>query len=457
VSFFHPRSLPGAAWPSIPYPNVSLIWAAYHELDRTQWLKPEELEHAQLRQVRALLKHCTENVPYYADLLRDVGPVETIEDFRRIPRLTRELYQQNFATIQATALPDGMTATGSPSFTSGTNGVPIPVLKSNRNELWWMALCLRDLEWCGMDPRKRVAGIRLLAMKPEDLPAALEGISAPSWFFDPALAESGPTFGMDLRQDPRKQLAWLRAVRPSYLISLPSNLEVLAGLVEESGSKLRALETIQAIGEPLPDELRLRIEAAFGVPVKNLYSTMEAGFMASQCPEGHGLHVHSENILAEVLDEHNLPCAPGETGRLVFTTLHNFVAPFIRYEVLDDVTLAPGPCPCGRGLPLWSRVDGRQHPMLVLPSGARRSSIGLTLGLRQIGGVLQFQFVQRAVEYVVVRVVPSSAWTSEHAARMKACVQAEFESPIRVDVEVLPFLPRPASGKLKLASVEVMS
>ena len=98
------------------------------------------------------------------------------------------------------------------------------------------------------------------------------------------------------------------------------------------------------------------------MPVKNLYSTTEAGYIASPCPSGTGLHVHSENVIAEVLDERDRPCAPGQTGRLVFTTLHNFLAPFIRYDILDEVTLASEPCPCGRGLPLWTRVEGRRHP-----------------------------------------------------------------------------------------------
>ena len=34
----------------------------------------------------------------------------------------------------------------------------------------------------------------------------------------------------------------------------------------------------------------------------------------SPCPAGHGLHVHAENILTEVLDADGNPCPPGQTG-----------------------------------------------------------------------------------------------------------------------------------------------
>jgi phenylacetate-CoA ligase len=165
--------------------------------------------------------------------------------------------------------------------------------------------------------------------------------------------------------------------------------------------------------------------------------------------------VHSENVLCEVLDAKNNPCRPGQTGRLIITSLHNFVAPFIRYEIQDDVTLAPGPCPCGRGLPLWTQVEGRRYPPLRLAGDRRKSSIGIVVGLRQVGGVHQFQMIQRAIDHAIVRVVPDRTWTLSHADRMIEVVHHEFESRIRVDVEEKLFLERPRGGKLKIIEVEV--
>jgi phenylacetate-CoA ligase len=297
--------------------------------------------------------------------------------------------------------------------------------------------------------------MRLVAMSREDLPRALEGQTIHWNTSLELLLETGPAYVMDIRQDPRVQLQWLRRVRPNYLLSLPSNLEILAGLVEESGDRLPDLRSIQTFGEPLWESSRQRIEAGFGVPTKNVYSTTEAGYIASPCPLGHGLHVHSENVIVEVLDAENQPCRPGETGRLVFTTLHNFLTPFLRYDILDDVTLASGPCPCGRGLPLWIHVEGRRHSMLYLPDGRRKSSMGITLGVRKVGGLRQFQIIQRAPDHVVVRVVPDAAWTTERVDRIRGVVVEEFESPILVDVEERPFLERSPGGKLRVVVVEM--
>jgi len=455
---FQLRSLPGTAWPAVPPPETSQLWAAYLELNRTQWLSPAELEERQLQQLRVLLLHCFHEVAYYRRILTEIGypkrPIKSLEDFRRLPLLTRELYQANSRDLQAKSLPAGTTATGE-GYTSGTNGVPIKVLKTNRVALWWNAFYLRDLEWCDIDPRGRLAAIRLVAMSRDSLPLALEGQTAhwnPS--LDPVI-DTGSAFVMDIRQDPRLQLQWLRRIRPNCLLSLPSNLEILAGLLRDNGDRLPDLQVIQSFGEPLWEISRQQIEAGFGVPIKNVYSTTEAGYIASPCPLGHGLHVHSENLIAEVLDSNNQPCRPGETGRLVFTTLHNFLAPFLRYDILDDVTLAPGPCPCGRGLPLWTHVEGRRHSMLYLPDGRRKSSMGITLGVRKVGGSRQFQIIQRTPGHVVVRVAPDATWTTDHADRIRGIVVEEFETPILVDVEEQRFLERSPGGKLRVVVIEM--
>jgi phenylacetate-CoA ligase len=451
MGFFHLHS------PSV---LSNAVWTAYQELERTQWLSADELQRWQFKQLGVLLDHCFKRVPYYQRILADAGfpgrPIQTMDDLRRLPLLTRQLYQTNFADIQASALPAGMELTGKAVFSSGTNGVPLKVLKTSHDTLCWAAFYLRDLEWSGFDPRSRLAAIRLMAMSRDDLPAALAGKSAPFWCnFCPSLFENGPSFGMDVRQDPRRQLQWLREINPDYLLSMPTNLDFLAGLVQESNEKLPKLRAIQAFGELLTPEAKERIETSFGVPVKNLYSCNEGGYMASPCPSGTGLHVHAENVLIEVLDSQDRPCAPGQTGRLVFTSLHNFINPFIRYDIVDDVTLAENPCPCGRALPLLTRIDGRRHPMLHLANARRKSSIGITLGLRQVGGVHQFQIVQRAPDHVLLRVVPDQTWDENHAAAMRQVVQNEFESAIRVDVEQMHVIPRPAGGKLKIVLIEM--
>jgi phenylacetate-CoA ligase len=91
------------------------------------------------------------------------------------------------------------------------------------------------------------------------------------------------------------------------------------------------------------------------------------------------------------------------------TTLHNFATPLLRYE-LGDYAEVGGACPCGRGLPVLTRVFGRQRNMLTLPDGGQRwptfgDSTEFVAALSTLPSIEQFQVIQRSTEKLEVRLV----------------------------------------------------
>ena len=454
-------SIPGDAWPGVPRPEVAQLWAVFQELERTQWLPAAELIEGQLTQLRALLTHCVQHVPFYSESLRhaNVTPAEvrSLEDVRRLPRLSRRTVQEQLQRLLASALPTGSKAT-TVMRTSGTSGMPIEIRQTNVVNLWWFAFHLRDFLWCGVDPRGTFAALRGLGLQGAAHQAAMEGREHATWNSQFAgLFETGPGHSMDVHQEPSRQLQWLLRVQPDYLVSYPPNLEHLAGLLLESGQRLTNLRTILTVGETLTEEARASIEAGFGVPVKTTYTCVEAGYLASPCPKGHGLHVHGENVIVEVLDDADQPCKPGETGRVVLTTLQNFLMPLIRYEILDAATVGPERCPCGRGLPLLTRVEGKQRPQFRLADGRRKDSGFLVRQLRKLGGYHQHQIVQEALDRLIVRVIPSRAWTPANTTAIRQWVQEYFEAVIEVDVRVVDRLEMTRAGKVRDVVVNVDS
>jgi phenylacetate-CoA ligase len=451
-SGFHLRTLPGYDWPPLADSAISQVWVAYLLLQRTQWLARAELEERQLEQVRTLLAHCVTDVPYYREVLPAAGiipgAIRSMEDFRRIPLLPRRTYQERLTDFTAKRLPAG-TVAAKPRNTSGSSGSPTTVSQTNVVNLWWCAFYLRDLEWSHVDPTGTLAVIRSTGTKGAVLDKQLQGVAHACWLMElDRLMASGPAHSMDIQQDHRIQLQWLRRIAPDYLLCYPTNLETLAHLVRQDGP-LPGLRAIRAISETLTEETRTALESAFGVPVKNTYSCAEAGYLASPCPDGHGLHVHAENVVLEVLDAAGRPCQPGQTGRVYVTHLHNSLGPLLRYELGDEATLGPNPCPCGRGLPLLARVQGKTYPMFHLPDGRRKSATTVAFFVRKLGGHWQHQVIQKAEDHVVVRLAVDAAWTQNHAAELTQKLQAFFESPIRVDVEIHDRLPLPAHGKFQ--------
>jgi phenylacetate-CoA ligase len=176
------------------------------------------------------------------------------------------------------------------------------------------------------------------------------------------LVETGPCLRLDVDGDTNAQLEWLERHDPAYLLTYPSLAAELATLSLERGVKLPGLREVRSLGESLEIGVRHLCKQAWNVPLTDIYSSEEVGYVALQCPDHEHYHVQAENVLVEVLNEKGKPCAPGETGRVVVTDLHNFAMPVIRYDIGDYAEVGE-PCPCGRGLPVLRRLVGRASRM----------------------------------------------------------------------------------------------
>jgi phenylacetate-CoA ligase len=186
----------------------------------------------------------------------------------------------------------------------------------------------------------------------------------------------------------------------------------------------------------------------FGVAIVDLYSANELGNVALQCPKSGNYHVQSESVLVEVLDDRGAPCRPGEIGRVVVTSLHNYATPLVRY-VIGDYAEVGAPCPCGRGLPTLKRVVGRVRNMLCLPSGEKRWPLVGFAEFRDIAPIRQYQFEQKSLEEIEARFVADRPLTPAEEAKLTALIQASLDHPFQISFNYPPELrPRP-NGKFE--------
>ncbi len=118
-------------------------------------------------------------------------------------------------------------------------------------------------------------------------------------------------------------------------------------------------------------------------------------------------------------------------------------ANFFVYEILDAATQGPELCPCGRGLPLLTRVDGKVRPMFWLPDGQRKNSSPLVNAIGKLKGMRQRQIVQTDLDAVTVCIVPGPGWTAEDSSQIQQLVTDFFERPLTVDVQLFEQLERP--------------
>jgi phenylacetate-CoA ligase len=178
----------------------------------------------------------------------------------------------------------------------------------------------------------------------------------------------GPASLLNVTAKLSEQFEWLQSEKPDYLISFPSNLLALSQYAQQNGLKLPQVRQVRVVGETLTSTMRKALVDAWGVPVVDMYTCEEAGYLAAQCPQADHFHVQSENVILEIVDDVGAACPVGVTGRVLITSLNNFATPLIRYELGDYAEFGPA-CPCGRGLPVIKRIHGRQRNRLIMPSG----------------------------------------------------------------------------------------
>ena len=183
---------------------------------------------------------------------------------------------------------------------------------------------------------------------------------------------------------------WLVEFDPHYLLASPS---IAASLLDMLGTKPAALEEIRFVFEPLNLELETRLADEWQVRSTDTYSANEVGHIAFRCREAGDLHVQSESIVVEILDDGGRPCAIGETGRVVVSPLHNLAMPLLRYDLGDYATVG-APCACGRAAPVIEQILGRVRNLVRMPDGRRFWPVSLHR-FRDIKAIQQAQYVRR--------------------------------------------------------------
>lgn len=430
-----PRSVvPGIVTPALPGRMASLLMAVIYQLEQTQWLSPEELFFHQGRQLRQLFAHAAATVPFYQARFAAAGvdpaaPV-TRESIARLPVLKRSELQGAGAALNTTALPKSHGKTHE-IVTSGSTGRPVNMLGTEVTGLFWRACVMREHFWHRRDLSGKLAAIRWARKGVAMAPA---GVTRDSW--GPAsgsIYTTGPAVMLNVASPLEGQLEWLLREQPDYLISFPSNLTALAGYCLQAGVTIPNLKQVMTLGEMVGEAVRRAVGQAWGVKVTDSYSSEEAGYLAMQCPEHEVYHVQSENVLLEVVDDDGRPCGPGDIGRVLVTSLHNFATPVIRYE-LGDYAEVGEPCACGRGLPVITRIVGRERNRLVLPDG---KSVFPYFGyyedyLSITQAIKRYQLVQRSVGELECRLVALAPLTAEQEEQIRQTMLRHLGHPIRI-------------------------
>lgn len=448
--------IPGIVWPALRQAGLARIPAVVYQLERTQWMGGDEILESQRRQLERLIRHTWEQVPFYRSRLEEAGfdPQRPLgwDVFHRLPPLARVELLENFETLQARQLPEGHGET-TVRESSGSTGQVVRVLYTEPVRLMWNALTLRDHLW----HRRQLSG-SLFAVRAIHGAKEVDSRGTRSRSWGPPTDQfyrTGPASMFDCRLDPAILLAKAQRLAPRYILTFPSVIEGLARTALEKGITLPSVEHVITISEMLRPEIRAVTRKALGLSIVDMYSSVELGYMALQCPVSENYHIQSESVLVEVVDDLGRPCPPGVMGRVWVTSLLNFGSPLIRYEILDYAELGEK-CSCGRGLPVLRNIHGRSRNLIRMPDGSRQRPSLWSDEWSEIAPIRQVQLIQKEIDRFEVLYVMDRGLDSGETARLeKSLTQALGGHALRFSFHQRTELIRGDNGKFELIRSEV--
>lgn len=441
----------------VAYPST---WNYLNQFRESQWQSSDELRSRSWQEVQSMLRYASSAVPLYREKFHAAGikpeDVRQPEDFLAVPIVTKDELRDALRERWPLAS-DTDSRQVATLVTTGSTGAPFvfPIDKNAQHKR--AGIVLRDIEWYG----HRLGDRNARLWRTDSRPALSERLKRQVFGRRLEISTHNDADPDSAGVDERKLQSWcdsIRRYRPKVLDGYVSALTLLARYILERRLTGLGCEAVVTGGEYLSDHARKLIENAFGCAVFNRYGGTELGFVAHECghnPE-HKLHVNTELLWLEFLVDAR-PARPGELGEVVATDFSNRAMPLIRYKA-GDVGAPASPdetCPCGRGLPLIDKIEGRINDLFVLPDGRLLVSHLWHKLFRDKEFVREFQLIQRQKDLVQVDVVldPHSHPNGQYDA-LKHDVQRFLPGCTVVWNEVEAIV-RGAGGKLRHSISEV--
>jgi phenylacetate-CoA ligase len=415
----------------------------YNLLKRSQWWSREQLRSYQLEQLRELLNHAYQNVPYYTKIFEkhDIKPrdIHDLNDLQRIPFLTKEIVRKNINDLKARNYPQHKFKYIT---TGGTTGIPLGLYEekgvSDAKELAFYNILLDRCSCSFKD--------KFIVLRGAVISSSHKGKFWKSSLFGRCLNLS--SYHLNDENLP-KYVEKIRAFKPKFITAYPSSITIIARFMKKNS--IEPFSSIKAIicgAENLYDWQRYLLKKTFKCKIFAGYGHYEQAVFAGTCEKSDFYHISPEYGIVEIIGKNGKSVTnENESGEIVATGFNNHIFPFIRYRTGDVGVYTSQKCSCGRNYPLIKKIEGRLQEFIITNSNRPISISSLNMHSNIFDNIKQFQFYQEKKSHVVLKIVRLDSYTEKDTIKIKNELGKKLGDDIDLIIRFVDEIPRTLEGK----------
>lgn len=243
--------------------------------------------------------------------------------------------------------------------------------------------------------------------------------------------------------------------RPDYFYGYTTAIYGFCLFMKKAGLDLNhlGLKAVICTAEKMYPHHTELFKEMFDCPVVDEYGSSETGILAFQCREGN-MHIMSDHMCVEFLDDNDQPVKQGDLGRVVITDLVSYAMPLIRYDIGDMGRPSDRQCTCGVSLPVMDIVEGRKEDFIHTKDGKLVHAAYLCYTLKE-DTVHEFKMYQKDINKLLVQIVKSPSFTTDTENELEKKLRTSLGDDVQITFEYLATIPREVSGKLRYFVSEI--
>jgi phenylacetate-CoA ligase len=407
-------------------------------LDSEKW-SGGEIEAYQDEQLRQLIRHAYENVPYYRQRWKalKISPedIRSREDLPKLPVLTKEEIRQNTDRFISQKTPRRELLS---RHTSGTTGKGLHFYMTRDAVAFQWAVWWRHRMRFGVAPgtwHANFTGQRVVPIAQN---------APPFWRWNRPMHQVLINMQSLAPSKIRSIVELLNSRHFEFYSGYPSFIHMLCLNAMDAGLRLSSPPRVIFAGaENMLEFQRRDIQVFTGAILSDHYGSTEACGNASRCPE----FVYHEDFEFCILE--GVERAAGDPAKTIVCTGFACDAfPFIRYEAGDTAVWREGHrCECGRNSQMLERIEGRCDDYIITPEGARIARLDYLF--KDALNVKEAQIIQERLGEIKISVVRRDAYTSKDESAIRKDIKSWLSPSLHVDFEYVAEIPRGPNGKFR--------